>query len=141
MRRVIGIGGIFFKAKDPRALGEWYRQHLGFDVQPWGGAFFHWGSPPGAAGQSPDPGPNGYTVWSPFSDDTQYFEPSQKPFMLNLRVQDVDVLLADLRAAGVQVLDRREETEQGKFGYVVDPEGTLLELWQPSADDPSLKES
>jgi catechol 2,3-dioxygenase-like lactoylglutathione lyase family enzyme len=122
--RVIGIGGIFFKARDTAALDDWYRRHLGFAIEPWGGAIFA------------DTG-KGYTVWSPFAQDTAYFRPSDKPYMINLRVDDLDGLLAALRAEGVEVLDRREEGEQGKFGYVVDPEGTLLELWEPNPNDPS----
>ncbi|MBS0194735.1 MAG: VOC family protein [Proteobacteria bacterium] len=121
--RVHGIGGVFFKARDPKALGDWYRQHLDFDVSAWGGAKFAW--------KRADNGADGTTVWSPFASDTQYFAPSDKSFMLNLRVDDLDTVLGDLRAEGCQVLDRREDGEYGKFGYVVDPEGNLLELWQP----------
>ena len=131
MARVTGIGGVFFKASDPKPLAAWYREHLGVDVQAWGGAAFAWGAEgPGA--------PPGYTVWSPFAADTKYFAPSEKPFMVNLRVDDLDALLAALRARGANVLDRREDTEQGRFGYVLDPDGNLLELWQPSPADPSL---
>ena len=121
MKRVTGIGGIFFKSQDPKALGDWYRKHLGFDVDAsFGGAMF----------QSGEPG--AYTLWSPFKHDTKYIEPSAKPFMLNLRVDDLDALLPVLRAEGVQVLQRGESGEYGKFGYIVDPEGTLIELWQPA---------
>ena len=129
--RVTGIGGIFFKARDPKALGAWYREHLGVDVTPWGGAQFFWSGPD-------EPGGVGYTVWNPFAADTKYFEPSDKVFMLNLRVDDLDAILAVLREKGARVLDRREDSEQGRFGYVVDPEGTLLELFEPSASDSSL---
>jgi len=130
MARVTGIGGVFFKAADARGLAAWYREHLGVDVQDWGGAQFSWAAEGSAA-------PAGYTVWSPFAADTKYFEPSDKPFMLNFRVDDLDALLASLRAHGCKVLDRREDTEQGRFGYVLDPEGNLLELWQPAPDPPS----
>jgi catechol 2,3-dioxygenase-like lactoylglutathione lyase family enzyme len=128
MAKVTGIGGVFLKAGDPARLGEWYRAHLGFDIQSWGGAqfFFNRRDRPSV----------GYTVWSPFPTSTKYFEPSDKAFMVNLRVDDLDALLAQLRAAGAQVLDRREDAENGTFGYVLDPEGTLLELWEQSADDP-----
>lgn len=128
--KVTGIGGVFFKARDPDALGAWYRQHLDFDVQAWGGAVFEWD-------RRDRPGETGCTVWSPFKADTKYFEPSDKPYMLNLRVDDLDAVLASLRNAGVQVLARGEDSEQGRFGYALDPEGTLLELWQPAPPDPS----
>jgi predicted enzyme related to lactoylglutathione lyase len=129
--RVTGIGGIFFKARDPDALGAWYRKHLDFDVQAWGGALFAWD-------RRDRSGEVGYTVWSPFPNDTTYFEPSAKPYMVNLRVDDLDAVLTALRNEGVQVLNRREDTDQGRFGYAVDPEGTLIELWQPSQSDSSL---
>lgn len=133
--KVHGLGGLFFKAKDPETLGRWYAEHLGVPVQGWGGAVFEW--------QRRDPAPEpklqqGYTVWGPFKPDTEYFQPSQKEYMINLRVDDLDAMLAQLRAAGAQVLDRQEDCENGRFGYVLDPEGTLIELWQPSAADPAL---
>ncbi len=125
--RVHAIGGIFFKSRDPKALSDWYREHLGFDVSKWGGAKFPW--------KRADGGGEGCTVWTPFAHDSKYFEPSDKPFMLNLCVDDLDATLAALRAEGCNVLDRREDGDYGKFGYVVDPEGHLLELWQPAAKD------
>lgn len=127
--RVHGIGGVFFKARDPAALSAWYGRHLDLGVQDWGGALFHW--------KRSDTDAPGCTVWSPFAADTGYFQPSAKDFMLNLRVDDLDAVLAALREEGCRVLDRREDGEQGKFGYVLDPEDNLLELWQPAADDPS----
>ncbi|HET6604948.1 MAG TPA: VOC family protein, partial [Xanthomonadaceae bacterium] len=130
---VHGIGGVFFKSRDPAALAQWYRDKLGFDVQEWGGAAFVW--------DRVDTGERAYTVWGPFRDDTEYFQPSDRPYMVNLRVDDLDAMLAALRADGVQVLDRREDTENGRFGYALDPDGTLLELWQPAAEDPSLDDS
>ncbi len=130
MAKVTGIGGVFFKSGDPEALRRWYRDRMGFDVQSWGGVqfFFNRGDRAGI----------GYTVWSPFEADTTYFDPSDKPFMLNLRVDDLEGILAQLRAAGAEVLDWREDGENGKFGYVMDPEGNLLELWEQSDDDPSM---
>lgn len=125
MKRVTGIGGIFFKARDPKALGEWYRTHLGLDVAEWGGVAFRWAEDPQAG--------TGTTIWSPFSADTGYFAPSDAPFMVNFRVADLHALLAALRAEGCQVMDKVEESEYGKFGWVVDPEGNKLELWEPPA--------
>src|SRR5262249_29361546 len=122
--RVHGIGGVFFKARDPKGLADWYREHLDFDVSKWGGAKFAW--------KRADTGGDGATAWSPFAEDTTYFAPSAKHFMLNLRVDDLDTVLGELRVEGCQVLDRREDGGFGKFGYVVDPEGNLLELWQPA---------
>ena len=124
MRRVTGIGGIFFKARDPRALGEWYRRHLGIDVLDWGGAAFRWGG----AGSEP-----GTTVWSPFAEDTTYFAPGTASFMVNYRVEDLDAVLDALREEGCAVEPRVEESEFGRFGWVVDPEGNKVELWQPPA--------
>ncbi|TNJ35415.1 VOC family protein [Arenimonas terrae] len=127
--RVHGIGGIFFKARDPGALGAWYTRHLGMDMEAWGGTLFHW--------KRADTGGDACTVFSAFKESTEYFLPSDKPYMINLRVDDLDAVLAALREEGCRVLDRREDSEQGKFGYVLDPEGGLIELWQPNPDDPS----
>ncbi len=123
MRRVTGIGGIFFKAKDPQALAAWYRRHLGLSVEEWGGVAFRWADDP-SQGQ-------GTTVWSPFAADTSYFAPGTASFMINYRVEDLHALLAALREEGCQVDDRTEESEYGKFGWVIDPEGNKLELWEP----------
>jgi catechol 2,3-dioxygenase-like lactoylglutathione lyase family enzyme len=128
--RVHGLGGVFFKAEDPEKLADWYAQHLGLGVEGWGGAPLFW--------RRDDTGERAYTVWSPFKATTEYFKPSDKEFMLNFRVDDLDATLAALRAEGCNVLDRREDGEQGSFGYVLDPEGTLIELWQPNPNDPSL---
>jgi predicted enzyme related to lactoylglutathione lyase len=126
MKRVTGIGGIFFKAQDPQALGAWYRQHLGIGVEEWGGAAFRWATPDNPTG-------TGTTVWSPFKADTTYFAPSTASFMINYRVDDLHALLAQLRAEGCQVDDKVEESEYGKFGWVFDPEGNKIELWQAPA--------
>jgi catechol 2,3-dioxygenase-like lactoylglutathione lyase family enzyme len=126
---VRGIGGIFFTSPDPEALAAWYRRHLGFDIGEWGGARFPWQKPVDVA--------VAYTVWSPFKQDTTYLQPSNKPYMLNLLVNDLDGLLDGLRRQGVPLLERREDGEFGKFGYVLDPDGTLLELWQPSDPHPT----
>ncbi|MFO1280898.1 MAG: VOC family protein [Burkholderiales bacterium] len=124
MKRVTGIGGVFFKAKDPKALGDWYRRHLGLDVLDWGGVAFRW------AGDD-NPGGVGTTIWNPFPEDTTYFAPSPKPFMINFRVHDLHALVAALRKEGCEVDAKVEESEYGKFGWVMDPEGNRLELWEP----------
>ena len=124
MATVLGIGGVFVKSKDAEALRGWYREMLGLEIQEWGGAQL-WSAP------APE---RTYSVWSAFRAESTYFEPSQREFMVNLRVDDLDELLAKLRAQGARVLDRREDSADGKFGYVVDPDGTLLELWEPARD-------
>ena len=127
MQRVTGIGGIFFQAQDPAALCAWYKQHLGIDVQPWGGAAFTWAD---ATGQPM----KGTTIWSVGPAGGEQFAPSRAPFMINYRVADLDALLAALRAEGCNVLDKTEDSpEYGKFGWVIDPEGNKVELWQPPA--------
>lgn len=123
MKRVTGLGGIFFKARDPAALNAWYREHLGLDVSEWGGTVFKWA----------DDSPTGTTLWTPFKADTGYFAPSDAPFMVNFRVADLHGLLAALRAEGCQVLEKVDESEYGKFGWVMDPEGNKVELWEPPA--------
>lgn len=122
MKRVTGIGGIFFKARDPAALSAWYRDHLGLDVTDWNGAIFNWG------GEGSEPG---MTIWSPFAADTTYMAPSTAPFMINFRVAELDALLSALRTEGCNVVDKTDTSEQGKFGWVIDPEGNKIELWQP----------
>jgi predicted enzyme related to lactoylglutathione lyase len=128
--RVTGLGGVFFKSADPAALAAWYRTHLGIGMEGWNGAQLFW--------NRADTGERAYSVWAPFAADTAYFAPSTKDFMFNLRVDDLDGVLADLRAEGCRVLDRREDLEQGRFGYVLDPEGHLIALWEPARDDPAL---
>lgn len=122
MNRVTGIGGIFLRAKNPQALGAWYKAHLGMDVQEWGGAIFRWAEGAGVPTA-------GTTVWS--VGDGANFAPSEAPFMVNYRVEDLQGLLAALRSEGCQVLGEMEESEFGKFGWVMDPEGNKVELWQP----------
>ena len=122
MKRVTGIGGIFFKSADPKGLGAWYKTHLGLDVTDWGGALFSWG------GEGSEPG---ITVWSPFAQDTNYMQPSSATFMINYRVDDLDELLAVLKHEGCDVVDKTESSAQGKFGWVIDPEGNKVELWEP----------
>jgi len=126
MKRVTGIGGIFFQASDPARLRAWYQAHLGIDVQEWGGAAFSWADAEGR----PTPGT---TVWSIGTAGGEHFAPGKAPFMVNYRVDDLAALLAALRAEGCNVLDRTDESELGKFGWVIDPEGNKVELWQPPA--------
>ncbi len=123
MQRVTGIGGIFIKSRDPKALGEWYRTHLGIDVQEWGGTAFRWNEPVAQ--------PDGLTVWSLFPASSTYFDPSAAPFMVNYRVENLAALLDTLRAEGCTVDDKTESSEFGKFGWVMDPEGNRIELWEP----------
>ena len=115
---ILGIGGVFFKARDPAALAAWYREHLGVPV-----------AAEGTHAVFADKQAN--TIWSTFPADTNYFTPSTAPFMLNYRVADLEAMLAQLRAAGAAVDDRVEESEFGKFGWATDPEGNRFELWQP----------
>ena len=129
--RVHGLGGVFFKAADPVALSAWYARHLGLDMQDWGGALLPW--------RRSDTGEAACTVFAPFKADTDYFQPSDKPYMFNFRVDDLDATLAALRAEGCNVLERGEDGEQGRFGYVVDPEGGLIELWQPAPESKSAE--
>lgn len=124
MKRVTGIGGVFFKSKDPKALSAWYAKHLGLPVQEWGGAPMAWVTPENPSG-------TGTTIWNPFASDTQYFAPSESTFMVNFRVDDLHGLIDALRAEGCNVLERVEESEYGKFGWVLDPEGNKIELWEP----------
>lgn len=123
--RVTGIGGVFLKAKDPAMMRAWYKKHLGIDVQSWGGTAFHWVD---AAGHPTA----GTTAW--FIGDGKNFAPSKTSVMINYRVADLHGLLAALRAEGCDVLDKTEESEFGKFGWVMDPEGNKVELWQPPQD-------
>ena len=125
MKRVTGIGGIFFKSSDPKRLGAWYRDHLGLDVSDWGGAIFQWGGPESSSGM---------TIWSPFAQDTNKMEPSSASFMINFRVADLDALLATLRAEGCNVIDKTESSDFGKFGWVMAPDGNKIELWEPPVD-------
>jgi predicted enzyme related to lactoylglutathione lyase len=124
MKRVTGIGGIFFHAQDPAALGAWYRDHLGIDVQAWGGAAFPWTDDAGNPVE-------GTTIWSVGPASGDQFAPSKTPFMINYRVDDLAALLQALRDEGCNVLEKTDDSEFGKFGWVMDPEGNKVELWQP----------
>lgn len=124
MERVIGLGGIFFKAKDPEKLRAWYKEHLGMIPDKYGSVTFEWRND-----QRPEN--KGHTVWSLFPRDTDYFQPSDAPFMLNYRVADLDRLLDQLRKEGVEVDDKIEEYDYGRFAWIMDSEGNRIELWEP----------
>lgn len=126
MKRVTGIGGIFFKAKDAPALQAWYKTHLGIDVQAWGGASFDWADSDGKP-------TGGTTAWLVAPADSSQFAPGSASFMVNYRVADLHALIAALRAEGCNVLDKIDDSEYGTFGWVIDPEGNKVELWQPPA--------
>ena len=128
MKRVTGIGGIFFKASDPVALRAWYQKHLGVDVQEWGGAAFRWTDAEG----NPTAGT---TIWTIAEASGNFFAPSTSSFMVNYRVADLAALVRELRAEGCNVLDKTEDSEYGKFAWVIDPEGNKVELWEPPAGE------
>jgi predicted enzyme related to lactoylglutathione lyase len=121
MRRVIGLGGIFFKARDPEKLYAWYEQHLGIKRNdPSSAMFFNKGDE------------SGIIVWSIFPAETDYFKPSTAPFMINYRVENLDALLEELAKEGVSIDPKREAVEYGKFAWITDPEGNRIELWEPT---------
>src|SRR5581483_2260569 len=122
-KRVTGMGGVFFKARDPKALYEWYRQHLGIESADNAGAMWR---------DADHPELPGCNVWAIFPQDTKYFGPGERGFMMNFRVDDLEELLKALRAEGVQVDEKMESHEYGKFGWIVDPEGNRVELWEPA---------
>jgi catechol 2,3-dioxygenase-like lactoylglutathione lyase family enzyme len=124
MAQIRGIGGIFFKSENPDALYAWYAKHLGIAGRPNVGAMLPWR-------RADDTSKEEITVWSIFPASTKYFEPSKAPFMLNYIVDDLDATLAELRAQGVQVDERVERHEYGNFGWLTDPDGNRIELWQP----------
>ena len=124
MKRVTGIGGIFFQARDPQAMHAWYRKHLGFDIQEWGGAAFSWSDADGKP-------VGGTTIWSVGPTGGEYYAPSRATFMVNYRVDDVHALVNALRAEGCDVVGGVDESEYGKFAWVMDPEGNKVELWEP----------
>lgn len=124
MQRVTGIGGLFIKAKDPRALSAWYDGHLGFSFGENLYVNFKWVNDNNAAVP-------GNTIFSFFKQDTKYFDPSSSPFMINFRVKDLKSLLEKLKEEGVQIVGEISEEEYGKFGWIMDPEGNKIELWEP----------
>lgn len=124
MKKVTGIGGIFFKCKDPGKMREWYKTHLGLNINQYG-TVFEWR-------QGADSTKKGFTQWSPFAETTKYFEPSTKDFMINYRVADLEALVDELKNEGVVIADKIESVEYGKFVHIIDIEGNKVELWEPN---------
>ena len=124
IKKVTGIGGIFFKCKDPKMMREWYKTHLGLNTNPYG-AVFEWR-------QGADTTKRGFTQWSPFAEKTKYFEPSTKDFMINYRVENLVALVEQLKKEGVTITDTIETVEYGKFVHIMDIEGNKVELWEPN---------
>lgn len=123
VKRVTGIGGIFFKCKSPKAMRAWYQEHLGLNTNNYG-AVFEWR-------QGEDTTKKGFTQWSPFSEKTTYFSPSEKDFMINYRVVDLTSLVQQLKSEGVTFVDTIETYNYGKFVHIMDIEGNKIELWEP----------
>ncbi|QEC70275.1 VOC family protein [Panacibacter ginsenosidivorans] len=123
-KKVTGIGGIFFKCKDPGKMREWYKTHLGLNTNQYG-AVFEWR-------QGADTTKKGFTQWSPFKETTHYFEPSTKDFMINYRVENIELLVEDLKKNAVTVLDTIETYDYGKFVHILDIENNKIELWEPN---------
>ena len=126
MKKVTGIGGIFFKCKDPKKMNEWYKTHLGFETTQYG-TNFEWR-------EAADPAKKGSTQWSPFAETTKYFEPSAKDFMINYRVENLEALVEQLKNEGVTIVDKIESFDYGKFVHIIDAEGNKIELWEPAAE-------
>jgi len=123
MKKVTGIGGIFFKTENPEKTKEWYQKHLGLNTTQWGATFF-WHP-------TNDTSHLARTEWSPFKKDTDYFNPSDKPFMINYRVENLTALLEQLKQEGIQIVGEMQEFDYGKFAWIMDPDGNKLELWEP----------
>ncbi|MEO6719590.1 MAG: VOC family protein [Ferruginibacter sp.] len=124
MKKVTGIGGIFFKCKDPKKVREWYKTHLGLNTNQYG-TVFEWR-------QGADTTKKGFTQWSPFAETTKYFAPSTKDFMINYRVENLEGLIDQLKKDSVTVTDQIETVEYGKFVHILDIEGNKIELWEPN---------
>ena len=123
MNKVTGIGGIFFKCKDPGMMKEWYQKHLGLNTNPYGAAFEWY--------EGFDNTKKAQTQWTPFKETTKYFEPSDKDFMINYRVENLELLAEELKKEGVTILDSIETYDYGKFLHIMDAEGNKIELWEP----------
>lgn len=121
--KVTGIGGIFFKCKDPKKMNEWYKNHLGFNTTDYGVTFEWYEDKNGTK--------EGQTQWSTFSETTKFFEPSTKDFMINYRVADLEALVEELKKEGVTIVDKIESYDYGKFVHIIDMEGNKIQLWEP----------
>lgn len=124
MKKATGIGGIFFKCKDPKKMAEWYQKNLGLTTNPYGGVTFEWY-------EGTDSTKRGQTQWQPFPEATKYFEPSTKDYMINYRVENLEALVEQLKKNGVTIVDKIEAFEYGKFIHIIDVEGNKVELWEP----------
>ena len=133
MKKVTGIGGVFFKSDNPKSMNEWYAKNLGLATSQYG-TTFEWR-------EADDPSKKGSTTWSTFPQDTKYFNPSAKPFMINYRVEDLVALVAELKKENVTIVDEIVEYEYGKFVHILDPEGNIIELWEPKEDTDQDKET
>jgi predicted enzyme related to lactoylglutathione lyase len=122
-KKVTGIGGIFFKCNEPEKMKDWYNKNLGLVTNEYGSTF--------EFRHADEPEKKGYLAWSPFSNNTKYFEPSKKEFMINYRVENIEELVKELKKSGVTVLDEIEAFEYGKFVHILDPENNKIELWEP----------
>lgn len=126
MKKVTGLGGVFFKANDPKTMNEWYAKNLGLTTSEFG-TVFNWR-------EADDPSKKGTTVWCAFPEDTKYFNPSEKPFMINYRVENLVALVDELKSDGVTIVDEIAVYDYGKFVHILDPEGNIIELWEPIDD-------
>ena len=126
-KRVTAVGGIFFKCSDPAAIKEWYKNHLGLPVDPYG-ATFEWR-------HADEPEKKGQTIWSPFKKETDYFAPSSKDYMFNYRVENLEWLLGELKKEGIEQIGEMQVYDYGKFAHIMDPEGNKIELWEDTGTD------
>ena len=134
MARVTGIGGVFFKSRnDAKALAAWYQEHLGITLDDWGGAVLNW--------QEDEAEDKGLTVWHVAARDSDWFSPSEAPFMINYRVDDMDGMIRQLEAGGVEIFKGPQAHENGRFAWILDPDGNKVELWEPRLWDEKNKES
>ena len=127
MKKVTGIGGIFFKCKDPNAINDWYKKHLGFDTTQYGTSFEWLQIDPASGGTK-----KGLTQWNPFKETTKYVEPSTRDFMINYRVENLEALVDELKKEGVTIVDTIEAYDYGKFVHILDIEGNKIQLWEPN---------
>ena len=121
--KITGLGGVFFKCKDPQAMRDWYNKNFGLSNDKYGHPFV-WK-------KHEAPEQNGYTVWNPFDDNSDYFKPSKQKYMINYRVENIEELMKNLKKADITIVGEIESFDYGKFGWILDPEGNKIELWEP----------